>query len=73
MVQTNPDGPPHKRQSQILVPMDNPGVEIVGPMHVFGKDDALTDTCIFVSMNAVSPRTTSYLEKVEDSKFHKYV
>ena len=40
MVQTNPDGPPHKRQSQILVPMDNPGVEIVGPMHVFGKDDA---------------------------------
>ena len=40
MVQTNPDGPPHKRQSQILVPMDNPGVEIIGPMHVFGKDDA---------------------------------
>src|SRR5690606_31209453 len=36
MVQTNPDGPPHKRQSQILVPMDTPGVEIVGPMHVFG-------------------------------------
>ena len=40
MVQTNADGPPHKRQSQILVPMDNPGVEILGPMHVFGKDDA---------------------------------
>ena len=40
MVQTNPDGPPHKRQSQILVPMDNPGVEILGPCHVFGKDDA---------------------------------
>ena len=40
MVQTNPDGPPHQRQSQILVPMDTPGVEIVGPMHVFGKDDA---------------------------------
>lgn len=40
MVQTSPDGPPHQRQSQILVPMDTPGVEIVGPMHVFGKDDA---------------------------------
>jgi acyl-CoA dehydrogenase len=40
MVQTSPDGPPHLRQSQILVPMDTPGVEIVGPMHVFGKDDA---------------------------------
>ena len=40
MVQTNPEGPPHKRQSQILVPTDNPGVRILGPMHVFGKDDA---------------------------------
>ncbi|MEM9041123.1 MAG: acyl-CoA dehydrogenase family protein [Actinomycetota bacterium] len=40
MVQTDPDGPPHKQQSQILVPMDHPGVEILGPMHVFGKDDA---------------------------------
>jgi acyl-CoA dehydrogenase len=40
MVQTSPDGPPHKRQSQILVPMDTPGVEIVGAMQVFGEDDA---------------------------------
>ena len=40
MVQTNPDGPPHRRQSQILVPMDTPGVNILGPMHVFGQDDA---------------------------------
>ncbi len=40
MVQTSPDGPPHQRQSQILVPMDTPGVEVLGPMHVFGADDA---------------------------------
>ena len=40
MLQTNPDGPVHERQSQILVPRDTPGVEIVGPMHVFGEDDA---------------------------------
>jgi len=40
MVQTSPDGPPHQRQSQILVPIDAPGVDILGPMHVFGKDDA---------------------------------
>ena len=40
MVQTSPDGPPHRRQSQILVPMDIPGVEVLGPMHVFGEDDA---------------------------------
>src|SRR4029453_4145342 len=40
MVRTNPDAPPHLRQSQILVPTDTPGFEILGPMHVFGKDDA---------------------------------
>ncbi|MDY7101546.1 MAG: acyl-CoA dehydrogenase family protein [Actinomycetota bacterium] len=40
MVVTNPDGPPHQRQSQILVPMDTPGVEILGAMEVFGNDDA---------------------------------
>jgi acyl-CoA dehydrogenase len=40
MVQTDPDGPPHLRQSQILVPTDNPGVEILGGMSVFGRDDA---------------------------------
>ena len=40
MVETSPDGPPHRRQSQILVPMDTPGVEILGAMQVFGEDDA---------------------------------
>ena len=40
MVRTSPDAPPHKQQSQILVPIDTPGVEIVGPMHVFGRDDS---------------------------------
>ena len=40
MVVTNPDAPKHLRQSQILVPMDNPGVEVLRPMYVFGKDDA---------------------------------
>jgi len=40
MVRTNPDAAPHKQQSQILVPIDTPGVDILGPMHVFGNDDA---------------------------------
>jgi acyl-CoA dehydrogenase len=40
MCQTDPDAPPHRQQSQILVPMDTPGVEILGPMQVFGHDDA---------------------------------
>ena len=40
MVQTNPDAPQHLRQSQILVPTNTPGYEILGAMQVFGKDDA---------------------------------
>lgn len=40
MVRTNPDAAPHLQQSQILVPIDHPGVDILGPMHVFGQDDA---------------------------------
>ena len=40
MCQTNPDAPVHAQQSQILVPMDTPGVEVLGPMTVFGRDDA---------------------------------
>jgi acyl-CoA dehydrogenase len=40
MVKTAPDGPDHLSQSQILVPMDTPGVEVLGPMKVFGRDDA---------------------------------
>lgn len=40
MVKTDPDAAPHQQQSQILVPIDTPGVEILGPMHVFGHDEA---------------------------------
>ena len=40
MVKTNPDAPPHLQQSQILVPMETAGVEILGGMQVFGQDDA---------------------------------
>lgn len=40
MVRTNPDAPSSKQQSQILVPVGTPGVEIIGPMHVFGDDHA---------------------------------
>ena len=40
MLRTSQDGPSHGRHSQILVPMDTPGVEILGHMEVFGEDDA---------------------------------
>ncbi len=40
MVKTSPDAPANKQQSQILVPTDTPGIEILGPMHVFGDPDA---------------------------------
>ena len=40
MCMTNPDNPKHQRQSQIIVPMDTPGIKIEKMMHVFGYDDA---------------------------------
>jgi acyl-CoA dehydrogenase len=40
MCVTEPDAPRHSRQSQILVPVDAPGVEVVKMLHVFGFDDA---------------------------------
>jgi acyl-CoA dehydrogenase len=40
MVRTSPDAPPSRQQSQILVPIDTPGVEILEGMEVFGQDHA---------------------------------
>lgn len=39
MAVTDPDNSRHTRQSQILVPMDTPGVTVVRPMQVFGSDN----------------------------------
>ena len=37
---TNPDNPKHSRQSQIIVPIDTPGIEMKRMLTVFGSDEA---------------------------------
>ena len=39
MGKTDPDGPPHRQQSMVLVPRDTPGLEIVRHLPVFGYQD----------------------------------
>ena len=40
MGKTDPEAPRHSQQSQILVPLNTPGIEIVRMLPVFGFDDA---------------------------------
>tara|TARA_E500000331_G_scaffold355972_1_gene412877 strand:- start:780 stop:2027 length:1248 start_codon:yes stop_codon:yes gene_type:complete len=40
MVKTDPEAAPSRQQSQILIPKDTPGVEIIEGMQVFGQDHA---------------------------------
>lgn len=40
MGKTDPDAPRHTQQTQILVPLDTPGIEVVRMLPVFGYDDA---------------------------------
>ncbi|MEM8755039.1 MAG: acyl-CoA dehydrogenase family protein, partial [Pseudomonadota bacterium] len=41
MVCTDPENEnKHRRHSMVLVPADTPGIEILRPMEIFGKDDA---------------------------------
>ena len=39
MGKSDPDGPPHRQQSMVLVPRDIPGVTVVRNMQVFGYTD----------------------------------
>ena len=40
MGKTDPDAPTHSQQSQVLVSLDTPGIEVVRMLPVFGFDDA---------------------------------
>jgi acyl-CoA dehydrogenase len=39
MGKTDPDGPPHRQQSMLVVPVDSPGVTVVRNLPVFGYHD----------------------------------
>ncbi len=55
MGKTDKNAEPHKQQSQILVPLDTPGVEVVRTLPVFGYDDAPHGHCEVVLRNVRVP------------------
>jgi alkylation response protein AidB-like acyl-CoA dehydrogenase len=61
MGKTNPDGPKHSAQSQILVPLDTPGIEIVRMLPVFGFDDAPHDHAEVILKNVRVPASNLLL------------
>ena len=54
---TNPENPPHTRQSQVLVPMSSNGITIKRPMTVFGYDDGYTGHPEILFDNVVVPKS----------------
>jgi acyl-CoA dehydrogenase len=56
MGKTDPEAPPHRQQSQVLVPLDAPGVEIERDLLVFGFNDR-EGHCEVTLTNVRVPRT----------------
>ena len=61
MAVTDPDAPPHQRMSQILVPADTPGYELIRPIPVMGHPGprAGRPTARCATPTSASPATTS--------------
>ncbi len=55
MGRTNPDGPAHKQQSMLVVPIDTPGVTIVRNLPVFGYRDREGHAEVRFEMRACPP------------------
>jgi acyl-CoA dehydrogenase len=67
MVVTEPDAPPHKRASMILVPVGTPGFELVRPVSVMGHDggpghwEVRYDGCRVPADNLLGERGAGFL------------
>jgi acyl-CoA dehydrogenase len=61
MVKTDPEGPPHLQQSQILVPLPTPGVKIIQGQQVFGDPDAPHGHMHIIFDNARVPKENMLL------------
>src|SRR5918992_3024913 len=67
MVVTDPDAAPHKRASMIIVPVDNPGFNLIRPVSVMGHDggpghcEIRYEDCRVPEANLLGPRQAGFV------------
>jgi acyl-CoA dehydrogenase len=66
MAVTDPDAPPHRRASQIIVPADTPGVDVVRPVPVMGHAGRGWSTHCEVTYTGVRVPLSNTLGEVGD-------
>ena len=60
MVNTDPNAPRKAQHSQVLVPKDTQGVQLIRPMTIFGRDDAPHGHFHMRFTNVRVPKAVSY-------------